>query len=87
MWVTSKASRSLRARSQAAELFLDGTANPLRRSALLLDSKRRKSRLLPEVVQEYLDSLVRPASGTQRTYQSMLDLHIARSLGLWLWGS
>jgi integrase len=34
-----------------------------------------------EVVQEHIDLLVRPSSGTTRTYQTMLDLHVRYVIG------
>ncbi|GAP55206.1 ICEBs1 integrase [Arthrobacter sp. Hiyo6] len=34
-----------------------------------------------EVVQEHIDLLIRPSSGTTRTYQVMLDLHIRNVIG------
>lgn len=34
-----------------------------------------------EVVQEHIDLLIRPSSGTVRTYQVMLDLHIRNVIG------
>ncbi|WP_154605299.1 MULTISPECIES: hypothetical protein [Arthrobacter] len=41
-----------------------------------MESSRRKVLTVAEVIQEHIDLLVRPASGTLRTYQTMLDLHI-----------
>lgn len=40
------------------------------------ESSRRKVLTVAKVIQEHIRLLVRPASGTLRTYQSMLDLHI-----------
>ncbi len=34
-----------------------------------------------EVIQEHIDLLIRPSSGTTRTYQTMLDLHVRDVIG------
>ncbi|MDD7833942.1 tyrosine-type recombinase/integrase [Paenarthrobacter sp. AB444] len=34
-----------------------------------------------EVIQEHIDMLVRPSSGTVKTYQTMLDLHVQKVIG------
>ncbi|NHW48703.1 site-specific integrase [Paenarthrobacter sp. MSM-2-10-13] len=49
-----------------------------------LRAKQRRTITGPwvsEVVQEHIDLLVRPSSGTIRTYQRMLDLHIQGTIG------
>lgn len=62
-------------------LFLDRNGQSFRAAQQLLLESKRRIPTVAQVIQEYLDSLVRPASGTQRTYQSMLDLHIGPFLG------
>lgn len=44
-------------------------------------ANQSKSPTVAEVVQEYIDLLVRPSVGTVHTYQTMLKLHIADVLG------
>jgi hypothetical protein len=34
-----------------------------------------------EVIQEHIDLLIRPSSGTTKTYQTMLDLHLRHVIG------
>lgn len=34
-----------------------------------------------KVIQEHIDLLIRPSSGTTRTYQTMLDLHVRSVIG------
>ena len=34
-----------------------------------------------EVIQEHIDLLVRPSSGTVKTYQTMLELHVRPVMG------
>ncbi|WP_256583251.1 hypothetical protein, partial [Pseudomonas sp. FW305-25] len=36
---------------------------------------------MAEVIQEHIDLLIRPSSGTTKTYQTMLDLHIRNVIG------
>ncbi|MCR1160368.1 site-specific integrase [Paenarthrobacter sp. UW852] len=46
----------------------------------LLDN-RAKIPTVGEVIQEHIDLLVRPSSGTVKTYQTMLDLHVQKVIG------
>ncbi|MGA7205238.1 MAG: site-specific integrase, partial [Specibacter sp.] len=46
-----------------------------------IEEQRQQPRTVSDGVQERLDHLVRPSSGTVRTYQSMLELHIAPLIG------
>lgn len=63
------------------KLFLDGNGQSFSAAQQFLLESQRKVPTVAQVIQEYLDSLVRPASGTLRTYQTMLDLHIGAFLG------
>ncbi|MGJ0383705.1 tyrosine-type recombinase/integrase [Paenarthrobacter nicotinovorans] len=47
--------------------------------AILDNSKRVPT--VAEVIQEHIDLLVRPSSGTVKTYQTMLDLHVKKVIG------
>ncbi|WP_240684947.1 tyrosine-type recombinase/integrase [Arthrobacter nitrophenolicus] len=44
-------------------------------------STEKRVPTVAEVVQEYIDLLIRPSSGTTKTYQTMLDLHIRNIIG------
>ncbi|MFS2087633.1 tyrosine-type recombinase/integrase [Paenarthrobacter nicotinovorans] len=46
----------------------------------LLDN-RAKIPTVGEVMQEHIDLLIRPSSGTVKTYQTMLDLHVKKVIG------
>ena len=46
----------------------------------LLDN-RAKIPTVGEVIQEHIDLLIRPSSGTVKTYQTMLDLHVKKVIG------
>ncbi|MFF1830674.1 tyrosine-type recombinase/integrase [Paenarthrobacter sp. NPDC058040] len=47
--------------------------------AILENAKRVPT--VAEVIQEHIDMLVRPSSGTVKTYQTMLDLHVRKVIG------
>ncbi|WP_240721525.1 hypothetical protein [Pseudarthrobacter sp. NamE5] len=47
--------------------------------AMLTNAKRPPT--VAEVIQEHIDLLVRPSSGTTKTYQVMLDRHIRNDIG------
>ncbi|POH57483.1 tyrosine-type recombinase/integrase [Arthrobacter glacialis] len=61
--------------------FLDRNGQSFGIAQKAMESSRRKVLTVAEVIQEHIDLLVRPASGTLRTYQTMLDLHIKPVLG------
>jgi hypothetical protein len=48
-------------------------------SAILSNEARVPT--VADVVQEHIDLLIRPSSGTTRTYQVTLDLHIRNIIG------
>lgn len=47
--------------------------------AILTNQKRVPT--VGEVIQEHIDLLIRPSSGTVKTYQTMLDLHVKKVIG------
>lgn len=47
--------------------------------AILTNAKRVPN--VAEVIQEHIDLLIRPSSGTVKTYQTMLDLHVKKVIG------
>lgn len=47
--------------------------------AILTNAKRVPT--VGEVIQEHIDLLIRPSSGTVKTYQTMLDLHVKKVIG------
>lgn len=47
--------------------------------AILSNEKRTPT--FAEVIHEHIDLLIRPSSGTTKTYQTMLDLHIRNVIG------
>ena len=61
--------------------FLDGNGQSFSIAQQAMESSRRQVPTVADVIQEHIDLLVRPASGTLRTYQTMLDLHIKPVLG------
>ena len=60
-------------------LDANGQSFEVAQSALLSNAARIPT--VAEVVQEHIDLLIRPSSGTTRTYQVMLDLHIRNIIG------
>ncbi|MCO4237993.1 site-specific integrase [Pseudarthrobacter sp. MDT3-28] len=67
--------------AQTLKRLLDanGQSFEIAQSALLTNQARVPT--VAEVVQEHIDLLVRPSSGTTKTYQVMLDLHIRSVIG------
>lgn len=61
--------------------FLDRNGQSFGIAQKAMESSGRKVLTVAEVIQEHIDLLVRPASGTLRTHQTMLDLHIKPVLG------
>lgn len=61
--------------------FLDANGQSFAIAQKALESSKRQIPRVAEVIQEHIDSLLRPSSGTLRTYQTMLDLHIKPVLG------
>ena len=60
-------------------LDANGQSFEIAQHAILTNAK-----LVPtvaEVIQEHIDLLIRPSSGTTRTYQTMLDLHVRDVIG------
>jgi hypothetical protein len=44
-------------------------------------SNEKRTPTVAEVIQEHIDLLIRPSSGTTKTYQTMLELHIRPVIG------
>jgi hypothetical protein len=60
-------------------LDANGQSFEIAQHAILSNEKRTPT--VAEVIQEYIDLLIRPSSGTTKTYQTMLDLHIRNVIG------
>lgn len=69
--------------SEAATVkrLLDANCQSFEMVQEVLLRAKRKVPTVAAVIQEHIDLLVRPSSGTMRTYQTMLDLHIKPVLG------
>ena len=61
--------------------LLDANGQSFEMAQEVMVRAKRKVPTVAAVIQEHIDLLVRPASGTMRTYQTMLDLHITPVLG------
>lgn len=60
-------------------LDANGQSFEIAQHALLTNQARVPT--VAEVIQEHIDLLIRPSSGTTPTYQVMLDLHIRNVIG------
>ncbi|MFC0455436.1 tyrosine-type recombinase/integrase [Arthrobacter liuii] len=60
-------------------LDANGQSFEIAQHAILTNEKRPPT--VAEVIQEHIDLLIRPSSGTIKTYQTMLDLHIRPVIG------
>ena len=60
-------------------LDANGQSFEIAQHAILMNEKRTPT--VAEVIQEHIDLLIRPSSGTTKTYQTMLDLHIRNVIG------
>lgn len=60
-------------------LDANGQSFEIAEHAILSNEKRTPT--VAEVIQEHIDLLIRPSSGTTKTYQTMLDLHIRNVIG------
>ena len=60
-------------------LDANGQSFEIAQHAMLTNAKRTPT--VAEVIQEHIDLLVRPSSGTTKTYQVMLDRHIRNVIG------
>ncbi|MCC9069769.1 tyrosine-type recombinase/integrase [Arthrobacter cryoconiti] len=63
------------------ERLLDANGQSFTISQDAVKAQRQKTRTVTDVVKEHLEHLVRPSSGTIRTYQPMLEHHIAPLIG------
>jgi hypothetical protein len=59
-------------------LDANGQSFEIAQHAILSNEKRTPT--VAEAIQEHIDLLIRPSSGTTKTYQTMLDLHIRNPL-------
>ncbi|WP_216636658.1 hypothetical protein [Arthrobacter sp. OY3WO11] len=60
-------------------LDANGQSFEIAQHAILSNEKRTPT--VAEVIQEHIDLLIRPSSGTTKTYQTMLDLHVRSVIG------
>ncbi|WP_437773300.1 tyrosine-type recombinase/integrase [Arthrobacter sp. KNU40] len=60
-------------------LDANGQSFEIAQQAIL--ANQSKVPTVAEVIQEHIDLLIRPSSGTTRTYQTMLDLHVRNVIG------
>jgi hypothetical protein len=60
-------------------LDANGQSFEIAQHAILSNAKRTPT--VAEVIQEHIDLLIRPSSGTTKTYQTMLDLHVRNVIG------
>lgn len=72
---------SLESDARMLQKFLDGNGQSFSVAQKAMASSRRRVPTVADVIQEHIDLLIRPSSGTLRTYQTMLDLHIKPVLG------
>jgi len=66
-------------------LDANGQSFEIAQHAILANEKRTPT--VAEVIQEHIDLLIRPSSGTTKTYRTMLDLHIGNVIGYLPWTS
>lgn len=60
-------------------LDANGQSFEIAQHAILTNAKRTPT--VAEVIQEHIDLLIRPSSGTTKTYQTMLDRHVRNVIG------
>jgi integrase len=60
-------------------LDANGQSFEIAQHGILTNAKRTPT--VAEVIQEHIDLLIRPSSGTTKTYQVMLDLHVRNVIG------
>jgi hypothetical protein len=60
-------------------LDANGQSFEIAQHAILSNGKRTPT--VAEVIQEHIDLLIRPSSGTTKTYQTMLDLDVHNVIG------
>jgi SH3-like domain-containing protein len=66
-------------------LDANGQSFEIAQHAILSNEKRTPT--VAEFIQKHIDLLIRPSSGTTKTYQAMLDLHIRNVIGHGRWTS
>jgi hypothetical protein len=66
-------------------LDANGQSFEIAQHAILSNAKRTPT--VADVVQEHIDLLIWPSSGTTKTYQTMLDLHVRNASAMFRWTS
>jgi hypothetical protein len=66
-------------------LDANGQSFEIAQHAILTNAKRTPT--VAEVIQEHIDLLIRPSSGTIKTCQTMLNLHVRNVIGHVRWTS
>jgi hypothetical protein len=69
------------AEAETLKRLLDANGQSFEVAQHAILSNQARIPTVAEVVQEHIDLLIRPSSGTTRTYQVMLDLHIRNVIG------
>ncbi|WP_243179060.1 hypothetical protein [Arthrobacter humicola] len=69
------------AEAETLKRLLDANGQSFAIAQQAILSNQTRVPTVAEVVQEHIDLLIRPSSGTTRTYQMMLDLHIRNVIG------
>ncbi len=67
--------------AQTLKRLLDANGQSFEIAQHTILSNQARVPTVAEVIQEHIDLLIRPSSGTTRTYQVMLDLHIRNIIG------
>ena len=69
------------AEAETLKRLLDANGQSFEIAQHAILSNQARVPTVAEVVQEHIDLLIRPSSGTVRTYQVMLDRHVRNSIG------
>ena len=69
------------AEAETLKRLLDANGQSFEIAQHAILTNRARVPTVAEVIQEHIDLLIRPSSGTTRTYQVMLDLHIRNVIG------
>ncbi|WP_254779793.1 site-specific integrase [Arthrobacter sp. cf158] len=67
--------------AETLKRLLDANGQSFEIAQQALMDNRAKIPTVGEVIQEHIDLLIRPSSGTVKTYQTMLDLHVKKVIG------
>ena len=69
------------AEAETLKRLLDANGQPFEIAQHAILTNQARVPTVADVIQEHIDLLVRPSSGTTRTYQVMLDLHVRNVIG------